>query len=116
MCFKKGLTLLLDRGPLLQTLFASFILMHKKTDVTSAMLSKDLFSRLTETTTKLCHVTAARLSYWPLITIYIYSVRLTRKLRYSAQPVTGALSKQLNYLVALTYVSVSRIRPYNKIT
>ena len=39
---------------------------------------------------------------------YIYSVRLTRKLRYSAQPVTGALSKQLNYLVAVTYVSVSR--------
>ena len=38
---------------------------------------------------------------------YIYSVRLTRKLRYSAQPVTGALSKQLNYLVAVTYVSVS---------
>ena len=36
----------------------------------------------------------------------IYSVRLTRKLRYSAQPVTGALSKQLNYLVAVTYVSV----------
>ena len=40
--------------------------------------------------------------------MYKYSVRLTRKLRYSAQPVTGALSKQLNYLVAVTYVSVSR--------
>ena len=44
----------IDRGPLLQTLFVSFILMHKKTDVTSAMLSKDLFLHLTETTTKLC--------------------------------------------------------------
>ena len=41
---------------------------------------------------------------------YIYnnnSVRLTRKLRYSAQPVTGAISEQLNYFVAVTYISVS---------
>ena len=65
---------IIDRGPLLQTLglFDSFILMHKKTDVTSTMLSKDLFLCLTEAITKLCHVIAAQLSYCLMITIYIY--------------------------------------------
>ena len=33
------------------------------------MLSKDLFSRLTDNKTKLFDVTAARLSYWLMITI-----------------------------------------------
>ena len=42
---------IIDRGPLLQILFASFILIHKKHMCCSAMLSKDLFSHLTDTKT-----------------------------------------------------------------
>ena len=37
--------------PLLKTLFASFILIHKKHTCCSAMLSKDLFLRFTDTKT-----------------------------------------------------------------
>ena len=51
----------IDRGPLLQTLFASLILIHKKHMCCSTMLSKDLFFCLTDTKTISCDYSTALL-------------------------------------------------------